>query len=116
MVQNVCQASLKLVQNEFLFLCPDSTLAITAQVYELEEQCGVGVALNVDELLATEVIDGESEEDELTPIHPHTRTPIVHTTNKYRSVCQTTVPKVTPLSLNRYFLLIVQWITLSNWG
>lgn len=58
--------SLKLDENEFLILCPHSTLVRTVQVCELEEmevkagRTGGVFALNTDELLATEMMDGES--------------------------------------------------------
>lgn len=54
---------LKPVMSDFLFLCPHLTLAITVTVCKLEVKVGrVGgfFALNIDELLATEMMNEDS--------------------------------------------------------
>lgn len=112
-------------KNEFLFPCPHSTLAITGQVCELVKTWKWKLAAwnylcSGHWWAAGNWNAGWGKLGRCVYSHPHMHTLVVHTTNECCSVYQTTVPKVTPLSLN-CSRLIIQLITLflcqiSNWG
>lgn len=121
--KNTACMFLKLVENASLFRCSHSTPAITVHVCELEKngskrQNGGVFALNTDELLATEMMDGESYGDVFTPIHQPTH----RSHDKWVLLWLSGHSPKSHTSLIKllYFWLIVQQISLllceiSNW-